>query len=245
MSAVEAARAWPMYRAMVGVGLHCGLLIVGVFQLTGPVIARNRAEALERAIFQLLPDARSRATFRWVDGERFLPLEAAGGDSEGGGVAHAGYDGEGALVGFALEGSGMGYQDVIHLLYGYSSAADAIVFIAAGVWRLVSMFMFQGVDAMMMIVSGLLAVFLGVIVIMNWPVGGMEIVGVVVGVELLFTGATRMAVGGAVASGASTIGGVVKTAAAGIEAEVQGAAQDAAEQSAPAADEGTETGNPS
>ena len=128
MSAAEpAARVWPMYRAMVGVGLLCGLLIVGVFQLTGPVIARNRAEALERAIFQLLPEARSRATFSWVDDERFLPLEAAGGDSEGGGVAHAGYDGEGALVGFALEGSGMGYQDVIHLLYGYSFAEDAVV----------------------------------------------------------------------------------------------------------------------
>ena len=41
---VEPARMqiWPMYRAMVGVGLLCGLLIVTVFQLTGPVIARNR-----------------------------------------------------------------------------------------------------------------------------------------------------------------------------------------------------------
>jgi len=36
-------RVWPLYRAMVGVGLLCGLLIVTVFQLTGPVIARNRA----------------------------------------------------------------------------------------------------------------------------------------------------------------------------------------------------------
>jgi len=29
---------WPMYRAMVGVGLGCGVLIVTVFQVTRPMI---------------------------------------------------------------------------------------------------------------------------------------------------------------------------------------------------------------
>ena len=43
------ARAWHMYRAMVGVGLLCGLLIVTVFQLTRPVIERKKAEALRAA----------------------------------------------------------------------------------------------------------------------------------------------------------------------------------------------------
>ena len=59
-----------MYRALVGVGLLCGLLIVSVFELTRPVIERNQAQALQRAIFQVLPGARSSATFRFD--ERFL-----------------------------------------------------------------------------------------------------------------------------------------------------------------------------
>ena len=42
--------AWPMARAMVGVGLACGLLIVLVVEWTRPAIERNRAEALQRAI---------------------------------------------------------------------------------------------------------------------------------------------------------------------------------------------------
>jgi hypothetical protein len=42
--------AWQMYRAMVGIGLVCGLLIVTAFVLTGPIISRNKAEALQRAI---------------------------------------------------------------------------------------------------------------------------------------------------------------------------------------------------
>jgi electron transport complex protein RnfG len=58
------ATTWQMYRAMVGVGLLCGLLIVTVYQVTLPVIKRNEAEALERAIFQVLPDAKVSATFR-------------------------------------------------------------------------------------------------------------------------------------------------------------------------------------
>ena len=67
---VQPTSVWHMYRAMVGVGVMCGLLIVTVFQLTRPVIERNKAEALQRAIFQVLPDARSRQTFRLTGEER-------------------------------------------------------------------------------------------------------------------------------------------------------------------------------
>ena len=31
--------SWPLYRALVGVGVVCGLLIVSAYVLTGPVIA--------------------------------------------------------------------------------------------------------------------------------------------------------------------------------------------------------------
>ncbi len=115
---------WHMYRAMVGIGLACGLLIVTVFELTRPVIERNRAEALQRAIFKVLPDARSSQTFRLVDGERFEKLEGA---AAGERLAYAGYDAQRRLVGLALEAQGMGYADVIGILYGYSFAKDAIV----------------------------------------------------------------------------------------------------------------------
>ncbi len=114
--------AWPMYRAMVGIGLLCGLLIVSVFQATGPVIARNRAEALERAIFQVLPEARSSVAFH-LGAAGFEPAPDASGED----VVHAGYDAGGRLVGFAVQGAGMGYQDVIRVLFGYVPDQDAIV----------------------------------------------------------------------------------------------------------------------
>jgi len=120
-------RTWPMYRAMVGIGLLCGLLIVSVFRLTQPVIERNKAEALQRAIFQVLPDARSSETFLFDADERFEPLSddvAPSGDAQ---LVYAGYDADGRLVGLAVEARGMGYQDVIRVLYGYSFAEEAIV----------------------------------------------------------------------------------------------------------------------
>jgi electron transport complex protein RnfG len=115
---------WHMYRAMVGIGILCGLLIVGVFELTRPIIERNKAEALQRAIFQVLPDATSSKTFR-LEGEDAFVLEEDKADPAQ--VVHAGYDASGRLVGIAIEAQGMGYQDVIHVIYGYSFEEDAVV----------------------------------------------------------------------------------------------------------------------
>jgi len=113
-----------MYRAMVGVGLVCGLLIVSVFLWTRPVIERNRAEALERAIFRVLPEARSSRSFRLADPGRFERVE---GPAAADRLVYAGYDEHRRLVGVALEARGMGYQDVIHVLYGYAAEAGAVI----------------------------------------------------------------------------------------------------------------------
>jgi electron transport complex protein RnfG len=115
---------WHMVRSMVGVGLLCGLIIVSVFQATEGVIERNKAEALQRAIFRVLPEARASATFRYGGEERFARIE---GGAEAGTRVYAGYDADKRLVGIALTAEGMGYQDVIRLIYGYAFAQDAIV----------------------------------------------------------------------------------------------------------------------
>lgn len=167
-----------MYRALVGIGMLCGLLIVSVYVLTGPVIARNEARALEAAVFRVLPGATASHTFLLSEDGRFLSAEAGmdggtpthsaagevgtptdsaappatledgvedGTPTERGGesgtprnppnkagtpihrVVHAGYDESGSLVGVAIQAQGMGYQDVIRILYGYDPASDAII----------------------------------------------------------------------------------------------------------------------
>jgi len=113
-----------MYRALVGVGLVCGLLIVTVFVLTGPVIARNEAAALQAAVFQVLPGAVNSRSFALAADGSLRP--AADGDDPRTTV-HAGYDAVGELLGIAIPAQGMGYQDVIRVLYGYSPQQEAIV----------------------------------------------------------------------------------------------------------------------
>ena len=116
--------AWHMYRAMVGVGVCCGLLIVTAFQVTRPIIERNKAEALQEAIFHVLPDARRSATYRLDEPNGFKLLE---GKAHGEQIVYAAYNEREELVGLAVEAQGMGYQDVIGLIYGYSFTEEAII----------------------------------------------------------------------------------------------------------------------
>ena len=125
MPPTVAPSVWKMYRAMVGVGLACGLLIVSIYQITLPTIERNKAEALQRAIFRVLPEARSSATYVYTEG---AGLALAPDGADGALAIYAGRDDAGARVSFWLVSAlGMGYQDVIRVLYGYSFARDAVV----------------------------------------------------------------------------------------------------------------------
>ncbi len=122
-------KAWPMYRALVGVGLMCGLLIVSVFLFTLPIIEKNQAEALQAAIFRVVPGAERSQTFKALEDGSFAALSSgSGGKGEKAkGVVHGAFDASGKLVGVALEASGMGYQDVVKVLVGYAPDRDVIV----------------------------------------------------------------------------------------------------------------------
>ena len=115
---------WHMYRALVGIGILCALIITSVYELTKPIISRNKGEVLEQAIFTLLPDARFKKTYRLTAESRFEQItDSARADR----VVYACYNEARQLVGFAIEAQGMGYQDAISLLYVYAPAKEAIV----------------------------------------------------------------------------------------------------------------------
>ncbi len=107
-------------------GLCSGLAIVGIFLVTQPMIERNRAAALEAAIYRVLEGAKTRVAFVVREGKlaRFespddsLPKEEA---------VYAGYDPAGKLLGFAVPAEGPGFQDTIKLLYGYSVERSRVV----------------------------------------------------------------------------------------------------------------------
>ncbi|MCA6074035.1 FMN-binding protein [Fulvivirga sedimenti] len=113
-----------MLVTMVGIGIICALLIVMTFQGTKPRIDRLKAEALERAVFEVVPGITSTTTFvRNNDGS----FEATAQADPASVNVYAGYDDQGNLKGIAIEASGQGYADIIRILYGYDPAAEAIV----------------------------------------------------------------------------------------------------------------------
>ena len=110
-----------MILTMGAIGFVCGLLIVLTFQLTFPVIQQNKAEALEKAVFEVVPGAVTKKVFSMDNGE----LVAV--DREGAAKYYACYDAENELVGVAVEAEGQGFQDVLRVIYGYSPSSSAIV----------------------------------------------------------------------------------------------------------------------
>lgn len=120
---------WTIYRSLVGVGVVCALLVVSVFILTKPVIEKNRSEAVEQAVYAVLPGAMTKQTYILkVNGslER-LEKEPSSIDQSDGELVYAGYDKNQNLVGLALLAQGRGYQDRILLMYGYAATSQTIV----------------------------------------------------------------------------------------------------------------------
>ncbi len=113
-----------MLRAMVGIGILCALMIVLTYEGTLPRVTRLKAEALEKAIFKVIPGTEKTAAFQYVENNGF----SAVGDGEvTGKIIYAGYDENQKLTGVAIEASGMGYADVIRILYGYDFEKQAVV----------------------------------------------------------------------------------------------------------------------
>lgn len=117
------ASSMKMLQAMVGIGVLCALLIVLTFEGTKPAIKKNKAAALEQAIFKVLPGITEKTSFQVDEQGNFVALE---GEATGP-VIHAGYDESGALVGMAIEASGIGFADILRILYGYDPQAEKVV----------------------------------------------------------------------------------------------------------------------
>ncbi len=103
------------------VAMISGLLVVLVYEFTKPIIAENQRLATERAIFKVLPTAKSSLTFMIEQGKL-----AQAGDKAVGELIYAGYDSNNKLVGVAINAAGQGYQDIIKILYGYNSNSACI-----------------------------------------------------------------------------------------------------------------------
>ncbi len=115
------APTFAMLRTLAGIATLSGVLVVLVFKFTAPMIEKNQREAIERAIFQVVPGAVSRVDFV-VQGDD-LKLAEPGDEGE---MVYAAYDKGGLFKGMALQAAQQGYQDVIKMLFGYDPTCQCI-----------------------------------------------------------------------------------------------------------------------
>lgn len=106
-----------------GIAVFSGALLALTYEVTKPFIARNESEALEKAVFDVLPGAVSRVNYR-LDKEGLHEMDEENIDRAN---VYAGINEDGERVGFALPGEARGYADVIRVLYGYDPENRQII----------------------------------------------------------------------------------------------------------------------
>ena len=113
-----------MLMAMVGIGIISAFLIVMSFELTLPRVQRLKAEALEKAIFEVLPGTVRTQAFGISANNQLIKIEK-GNKTET--TIYAGYDKDEKLVGYAIEAAGQGYADIIRIIYGYDPEQQKLI----------------------------------------------------------------------------------------------------------------------
>jgi electron transport complex protein RnfG len=113
-----------MLFAMVGIGIISALLIVTTYELTLPRVQRLKAEALEKAIFKVLPGTVNTQAFGVSKQRELFKMQE---DDKPETTIYAGYDKNDRITGYAIEASGQGYADIIRILYGYSPDKEVLI----------------------------------------------------------------------------------------------------------------------
>lgn len=111
-------------------GFVSGLVLVGAYLFTKPIIDNNKAIALQSAIYKVIPGCNSYQTYVLSNGSLVnrdsLP-DTDGSDAMIQPTIYAGYDSLGSLAGFAIPGEEPGFQDIIKVLFGYDGLKKQII----------------------------------------------------------------------------------------------------------------------
>ena len=111
-------------------GLLSGIILVGTFIYTKPMIQANKEAAIQRAIFKVLPGCTTYSTFK-LDGDKLILNVADDSKKEEADkdelLIYSGFNAAEELIGFAIPGSEPGFQDVIGALFGYDAINNVII----------------------------------------------------------------------------------------------------------------------
>ncbi|MGB9195013.1 MAG: FMN-binding protein [Azonexus sp.] len=115
-----------MIRTLGLIAAICGLIIVSAYQGTYDAVQENKRIAVERAVFKVIPVAKSIVEFAALPTGGVEKIGASGTVPAGALKFYAGYDEGGGLAGIAAEGAAKGYADNVRILFAYDLATSSI-----------------------------------------------------------------------------------------------------------------------
>lgn len=96
-------------------GFISGVIIIAIYMLTFDTIKENKARELREAVFKVLPGVTHMQKLHYVN-NKLVVVKTDGIDDE---MIFSGYDKDGKFVGYAMQGKAPGFQDTVHILFGY------------------------------------------------------------------------------------------------------------------------------
>jgi electron transport complex protein RnfG len=126
MPAAPQASSAKLMATLAIAGALAGLVIVLVFQWADPQIQAHRAAALRAAVLEVLSQPASYQSL-YVTPAGLSETPPAGVDTVAAEKVFLGFDESGSPVGYAVTGAEPGFQDFIHLIFGYDAAAGRLL----------------------------------------------------------------------------------------------------------------------
>jgi len=111
-------------------GLISGIILVGTFIYTDPLIKANKAAATQSAIFKVLKGCESFTTLVLEKDklvEKVVDPNKEEKNDKDELIIYAGYNANKELLGFAIPGSEPGFQDIIGTIFGYDGSKKVII----------------------------------------------------------------------------------------------------------------------
>ena len=115
-----------MIRTLGLVAALCGFIIVAAYQGTYDAVQENKRIAVDRAVFKVIPTARSIVEYVASPAGEIVKVGAGDTAPVGSIKFYAAYDASGRLAGIAAEGVAKGYSDNVRILFAYDPASASI-----------------------------------------------------------------------------------------------------------------------
>ncbi len=116
--------SFQMIATLAVAGFFSGLVLVCAYVFTLPIIERNKEEALQEAVYRVLPGCNKFEAMILENGQLVRQVNQSDRSVP---RIFLGYNEKGAVIGFAIPGNEPGFADMLRILYGFDGVGKMVI----------------------------------------------------------------------------------------------------------------------